>query len=94
LYLCGKKQRNFIFVNKKQIMPELLLLCFMLIPQIVAGVFAQSQGRNFWFWFFISFLLPIISLLILLFLDSKKEENGRKGYDLADHVVKRGDNLS
>ncbi len=69
-------------------MPELLLLCFMLIPQIVAGVFANSQGRSFWFWFFISFLIPIISLIVLLIIDKKKEEEGRKGYGLADHVNK------
>jgi hypothetical protein len=64
-------------------MPELLLLCVMLIPQIVAGIFAKSMGRNFWFWFFISFLIPIISLVVLLFLDDKSET---KGYNLADHV--------
>ncbi|KQC01546.1 hypothetical protein [Pedobacter sp. Hv1] len=68
-------------------MPELLLLCFMLIPQLVAGVFAKNIGRSFWFWFFISFLIPIISLIVLLCLDNKKEE--RKGYELADHVQKR-----
>ncbi|MFD0940488.1 hypothetical protein [Pedobacter boryungensis] len=68
-------------------MPELLLLCVMLIPQIVAGVFAKSMGRNFWFWFFISFLIPIISLVVLLFLDDKTE--GAKGYELADHVNPR-----
>lgn len=68
-------------------MPELLLLCFMLIPQLVAGVFAKNIGRSFWFWFFISFLIPIISLIVLLCLDNKKDE--RKGYELADHVKKR-----
>jgi hypothetical protein len=70
-------------------MPELLLLCVMLIPQIVAGVFAKSMGRNFWFWFFISFLIPIISLIVLLFLDDKIEQ--QKGYGLADHVKKEND---
>jgi hypothetical protein len=59
-------------------MPEILLLCVMLIPQIVAGIFAKSMGRNFWFWFFISFLIPIISLIVLLFLDDKNE---KKEYD-------------
>ena len=68
-------------------MPELILLCFMLIPQIVAGVFANSQGRSFWFWFFISFLIPIVSLIVLLVIDKKKEKV-RKGYELADHVEK------
>jgi hypothetical protein len=62
----------------------------MLIPQLVAGIFAKSQGRNFWFWFFISFLIPIISLIVLLLIDHKKEE-GRKGYGLADHVTKTDD---
>lgn len=66
-------------------MPELLLLCVMLIPQTVAGVYAKSMGKSFWFWFFISFLIPIISLVVLLLLDNDKNE-GRKGYQLADHV--------
>jgi hypothetical protein len=70
-------------------MAELLVLCFMLIPQLVAAVFAKNIGRSFWFWFFISFLIPIISLIVLLFLDNKKEE--RQGYELADHVQKRND---
>jgi hypothetical protein len=77
-YLCIKKE-----------MPELLLLSVMLIPQIVAGIYAKSMGKNFWFWFFISFLIPIISLIILLFLD-KDDKEERKGYKLADHVVKSG----
>jgi len=64
-------------------MPEILLLCVLLIPQIVAGILAKSIGRKFWFWFFISFLIPIISLIILLFLDDKNE---KKEYDLAEHV--------
>ena len=64
-------------------MPEILLLCVLLIPQIVAGILAKSMGRKFWFWFFISFLIPIISLIILLFLDDKNE---KKEYDLAEHV--------
>jgi uncharacterized membrane protein len=68
-------------------MPELLLLCVMLIPQFVAGVYAKSMGKNFWFWFFISFLIPIISLIVLLFLD-KDDKEDRKGYKLADHVTK------
>ncbi len=73
-------------------MPELLLLCFMLIPQLVAGVFAKNQGRSFWFWFFISFLIPIISLIVLLVIN-RKNDNGRKGYDLADHVTKPQDRI-
>lgn len=70
-------------------MPELLLLCFMLIPQIVAGVFAKSIGKSFWFWFFISFLIPIVSLIVLLFLDKEEKTNEKKGYQLADHVTKK-----
>lgn len=67
-------------------MPEFLLLCVLLIPQIVAGILAKSMGRSFWFWFLISFLIPIISLVVLLFLDDKSET---KGYDLAEHVKNR-----
>nr|WP_068886809.1 hypothetical protein [Pedobacter panaciterrae] len=67
-------------------MPEILLLCVMLIPQIVAGILAKSMGRKFWFWFFISFLIPIISLIVLLFLEDKSEKSG---YELADHVKEK-----
>ncbi|MES2651390.1 MAG: hypothetical protein V4663_06595 [Bacteroidota bacterium] len=74
-------------------MPELLLLCFMLIPQLVAGVFAKNQGRSFWFWFFISFLIPIISLIVLLVIDRKNNDDDRKGYGLADHVTKPQDRI-
>ncbi len=74
-------------------MPELLLLTVMLIPQIVAGVYAKSIGRNFWFWFFISFLIPIISLIVLLFLDKEKDSK-RKGYSLADHVERKDDTIN
>ncbi|RZL26935.1 MAG: hypothetical protein EOO96_22375 [Pedobacter sp.] len=67
-------------------MPEIILLAVLLIPQFVAGVYAKSIGKSFWFWFLISFLIPIISLIVLLFLD--KNKGGQKGYELADHVKK------
>lgn len=72
-------------------MPEILLLCFLMIPQIVAGVYAHSIGKSFWFWFFISFLIPIISLIVLLVIDNKKPKEAneeKKGYQL-DHVRER-----
>ncbi len=78
---------SYFYSIAKQHMPELILLSVLFIPQIVAGVYAKSIGKNFWFWFFISFLIPIISLIVLLFLDKGKEEK-RKGYGLADHVEK------
>lgn len=69
-------------------MPEILLLCFLMIPQLVAGIYARSIGKSFWFWFFISFLIPIISLIILLFIDKKsaKGDEQKSTYELADHV--------
>lgn len=69
-------------------MPELILLCVLLIPQTVAGILAKSMGRNFWFWFFISFLIPVVSLIVLLFLDDKTNPDAKEktGYELADHV--------
>lgn len=70
-----------------QNMPEILLICVLLIPQTVAGVLAFSMGRSFWFWFFISFLIPIISLIVLLFMDDKGTEPG--SYELAEHVRER-----
>ncbi|RZK55509.1 MAG: hypothetical protein EOO87_07710 [Pedobacter sp.] len=65
-------------------MPELILIAVLIIPQLVAGIYAKSIGKSFWFWFLISFLIPVISLVVLLFLDNSKGE--RKGYELADHV--------
>jgi hypothetical protein len=70
-------------------MPELLLLCFLMIPQTVAGFYANSIGKSFWFWFFISFLIPIVSLLLLLYLDKEKSTE-RKSFKLADHVEPSG----
>ncbi len=68
-------------------MPEIFLLLFVLglilSPQILAGILAKSMGRNFWFWFGISFLLPFISLFILL---SLKDKNPDKSIPLAEHV--------
>jgi cytochrome c biogenesis factor len=65
-------------------MVEILLLLGLVLPQTIAGIFARSQGRKFWFWFFISFLIPIISLVVLVFLDDKSKEG--PGFKLADHV--------
>jgi MFS family permease len=72
-------------------MPEVILvLCIVGLvfsPQILAGILARSMGRNFWAWFGISFILPFISIFILVFLKDKKPVN--KSYRLADHVKKR-----
>lgn len=75
------------FSHSIQNMPEILLICVLLIPQTVAGILAFSMGRSFWFWFFISFLIPIISLIVLLFMDDKGTE--ATSYELADHVRER-----
>jgi len=69
-------------------MPEIILgtivLGLLLSPQLLAGFLAKRTGRNFWFWFFISFLIPIISLIILIFLEDKNP--AAAGYKLAEHV--------
>ena len=71
-------------------MPEIILgtivLGLLLSPQLLAGFLAKRTGRSFWFWFFISFLIPIISLIILIFLEDKNPATS--GYKLADHVDK------
>lgn len=59
-------------------MLELILMIFLpliLIPQIAAGFLARQNGRNFWFWFAISFFIPIVSLVILVFLKDKKSSS-------------------
>ena len=68
-------------------MPELILLSVLLIPQLVAGIYAKSIGKSFLFWFFISFLIPIISLIVLLYLD-KDKKGKRMSYQVSDHVKK------
>jgi cytochrome c biogenesis factor len=60
-----------------------IALGLFLCPQIIAGLLAKSQGRKFWFWFFISFLIPIISIVVLLCM---KDKNPDKRIKLADHV--------
>lgn len=69
-------------------MPEIIVgtivLGLLLSPQLLAGFLAKRTGRNFWFWFFISFLIPIISLIVLIFLEDKNP--AAQSYKLADHV--------
>ncbi|TBO43225.1 hypothetical protein [Pedobacter kyonggii] len=71
-------------------MPEIIVgtvvLGLLLSPQLLAGFLAKRTGRNFGFWFFISFLIPIVSLIILIFLEDKNPV--ASGYKLADHVDK------
>lgn len=71
-------------------MPEIIVgsivLCLLLSPQLLAGFMAKRTGRNFWFWFFISFFIPIISLIILIFIEDKNPDS--EGYKLAEHVDK------
>lgn len=71
-------------------MPEIILgslvICLLLSPQLLAGFLAKRTGRNFWFWFFISFLIPIVSLIILIFLEDKNP--AVQSYKLADRLEK------
>lgn len=71
-------------------MPEIILgslvICLLLSPQLLAGFLAKRTGRNFWFWFFISFLIPIISIIILIFLEDKNP--AVQSYKLADRLEK------
>lgn len=59
-------------------MPEVILVVFVFgllsFPQVGAYFFAKHLGRNPWFWFWISFVLPIISLFILIFLPDLEAE--------------------
>ena len=53
---------------------EFLLAPFLLTliaPQLIAAFYAKQTGRSFWFWFSISFVLPIISIIILMYLPDK-----------------------
>ncbi|HEY0176356.1 MAG TPA: hypothetical protein VGC08_08255 [Pedobacter sp.] len=72
---------------------EALIFGILFFPQLAAGILAKSRGRNFWFWFFISFLIPVISLIILFNLEDKNE-NISSSYQLADHVRNRDEQLA
>jgi len=50
----------------------------------------MALGKAFGFWFFISFVIPII----LLVIDNKKSKGkvDKKGYQLADHVRETQEN--
>jgi len=53
----------------------ILLLPLVLLPQIAGGILARNTGRNFWVWFGISFILPLISLIILVLLKDKRKKD-------------------
>lgn len=53
-----------------------LMLASLIFPFTI-GWLAMRIGRSFKFWFWISFLLPFISVLILLCLPEKKETTTR-----------------
>lgn len=71
-------------------MPEIIVgtivFGLLLSPQLLAGFLAKRTGRNFCFWFSISFLIPIISLIVLICLEDKNPNS--VGYKLANHVGK------
>jgi len=46
-----------------------IINCF----QFAAGILANQTGRSFWRWFWISLIIPIISLWILIYLWDDKE---------------------
>ncbi|MCX2573511.1 hypothetical protein [Pedobacter sandarakinus] len=72
-------------------MPEIIIgsivLALLLSPQILAGFLAKRTGRKFWFWFLISFLIPVISLIILVLLEDKNPSVA--SYERAPHVGNR-----
>ena len=52
-----------------------IVIAMLVGPQLIAGIYARQTGRSFKFWFWISFLIPFISLFILLSLPDKQEES-------------------
>lgn len=56
----------------------MLLLPLILLPQIAAWVLAKQTGRKPWFWFWISFVLPFISLIILICLKDKSGDRDKR----------------
>lgn len=46
----------------------------LLAIPIATGKFAQSQGRPFWVWLGLGFVLPVISMIVLFFLHDEKKQ--------------------
>lgn len=68
-------QRTEAFYIRKNIfMPLLPIIApiFLFIPGATA-FFARSMGRNFWIWFGLGMLLPLVSFVILWFMPAKQE---------------------
>lgn len=59
-----------------------IMFVFMLTIPAVAGYYAHSRGRSFWFWFFLSLCLPVISHLILAFLPDESSPIEKELHDL------------
>lgn len=49
------------------------LIIGFILP-VAVGYYANSIGRSFWLWWFLSMILPIISMVILLLMKAKEEE--------------------
>ena len=68
---------------------------FLLLPlafPLIAGLMARSFGKSFRFWFWISFLIPFISCLILLCLPEKEEKiSAVENEELFDHLFEEAD---
>lgn len=58
--------------NKKSIAPPPLLFTVVAIPYLT-GVVATSYGRKFWPWFFLGILLPVLSIIIVVFMPDKSK---------------------
>lgn len=71
-------------------MELLFALPFLMLPlvfPVIAGILAKNSGRSFRFWFWISFLLPFISCIILLCLrDKSKESVAVENENVLDHL--------
>ena len=57
---------------------------------LIPGFVAKKKGRNFWGWYFLSFLIsPLITMIITLCLSNISEN---KEFGKSEFLEKRGDN--
>jgi hypothetical protein len=52
----------------------ILLITFNLLFAGLTGWVAVKTSKSFWYWFFLSMLLPVVALCILLCLPESKRE--------------------
>lgn len=71
------------------LLPVFLLIHLILLP-LLTGLMAKRSGQQFWCWFGISLLLPIVANLILMYFPGTAQQEKKikavENEELFDHL--------